>query len=374
MIPFNKPYITKLEKKYVTEALFSGSIASNGNFTKRCEDFFETKYGFEKVFLTTSCTSALELAAILINIQADDEVIVPSYTYVSTANAFVLRGAKIVFADSSSENPNIDTDSIESLITKRTKAIVPVHYAGIACDMDKITQLAKKYNLSVVEDAAQAINSFYKSKPLGSMGDFGTCSFHETKNITSGEGGMLVINDKKYTNKAEIVKNKGTNRSDFLKGTINKYEWVDMGSSFAPNEYTASVLYAQLEKLEIIQQIRERKWRNYYNQLKPLENEGKLSLPYIPDYATNNWHMFYLLCKNITERTNLISYLYKNGVQAVFHYQNLHNSIYYKDKHDGRILSNAERYTDCLLRLPLYCELSNVKQNKVIKLISSFYK
>jgi dTDP-4-amino-4,6-dideoxygalactose transaminase len=374
MIPFNKPYITTLEKKYVAEVLSSGRVSCNGSFTEKCEKFFEKKYKFQKAFLTTSCTDALELAAIVLNIQPGDEVIIPSYTYVSTANAFVLRGAKIVFADSSKENPNIDTDTIEALITKKTKAIVPVHYAGIACNMNKIMSLAKKHNLYVVEDAAQAINSFYKNKPLGSIGHLGTFSFHETKNITSGEGGMLVINAGKYNNRAEIIRNKGTNRSDFLKGTTDKYQWVDMGSSFSPNEYTASFLYAQIEKLEEIQQKRKQKWNNYYNGLSVLEKQGKALLPYIPDYATNNWHIFYLLCKNVAERKNLISYLYKNNVQAVFHYQSLHNSLYYKDKHDGRNLSNADRYAGCLLRLPLYCELSKVMQDKIIKLILQFYK
>jgi dTDP-4-amino-4,6-dideoxygalactose transaminase len=374
VIPFNKPYITKLEEKYVTEVLSSGRISSNGDFTKRCHEFFEKKYGFKKVFLTTSCTDALELAAIVLNIQFGDEVIMPSYTYVSTANAFVLRGAKIVFADSSKENPNIDADSIESLITKKTKAIVPIHYAGVACNMDKIMGLANKYNLHVVEDAAQAIDSFYKSKPLGSIGDLSTFSFHETKNITAGEGGMLVINDKKYINRVEIIRDKGTNRSDFLKGIIDKYQWVDIGSSFSPNEYTASFLYAQIEKLDEIQQIRKQKWNNYYNQLLVIEKQGKVLLPHIPDYATNNWHMFYLLCKNVEERTSLIKHLYKNGIQAVFHYQGLHNSIYYKDKHNGRTLPNTDRYTNCLLRLPFYCELSSTMQDKIIKLILSFYK
>ena len=292
MIPFNKPYLSGKETDYIREAVLSGKISGDGLFTKRCHDFFEQKYGFKKVLLTTSCTDALEMAAILIDIQPGDEVIMPSYTFVSTANAFVLRGARIVFADSNKDNPNIDTDLIETLITPKTKAIVPIHYAGIACDMDKIMSLAEKYKLFVVEDAAQAIDSYFKDRPLGSIGHLAAFSFHETKNIISGEGGILIINDKRFIERAEIIREKGTNRSAFFRGEVNKYEWVDIGSSFLPSDIIAAFLFAQLENLNDIQEKRKQIWQTYHNNLKPLEYEGKIRLPHIPYFSTYNAHMF----------------------------------------------------------------------------------
>ncbi len=374
MIHFNQPYITGLEKKYFKEVISSKILSSNGKFTKKCQQFFEDKYNFKKTILTPSCTAALEMTTLLLSIQPGDEVIVPSYTFVSTANAFILRGAKIVFADSYKENPNIDAASIHALITKKTKAIVPVHYAGVACDMDTIINMAKKNNLYVVEDAAQAIGAYYKNDPLGSLGNLAAFSFHETKNISCGEGGMLVINDEKYTKRAETIRDKGTNRIDFLKGKVDKYQWVDIGSSYGLNELSASFLYAQLQRIENIRQKRKDQWQLYYKELFSLEKEGKAMLPNIPAYAVHNHHIFYLVCKNLEERSALIAFLHKRGINAVFHNQSLHKSNYYKSKHDGRELPNADRFSDCLIRLPLYYKLSTASQNKISKNILLFYK
>ena len=317
MIPFNKPYLTGKETQYIEEAVKSGKISGNGIFTKKCQDFFETNYHIKKALLTTSCTDALEMAAILINIQEGDEVIMPSYTFVSTANAFVLRGAKIVFADSMPNHPNIDASKIEALITSKTKAIVPVHYAGVSCDMDTIMDLAKKYNLFVIEDAAQAIDSYFtgkdgKKKALGSIGHLAAFSFHETKNIIAGEGGLLAINDEQFINRAEIIWEKGTNRSSFFRGEVDKYGWVDIGSSFLPSEIIAAFLWAQLENLEKIQSKRKEIWNDYYSKLNDWANENEISLPELPSYATNNAHMFYLVCKNLEQRTSLIQHLKEN--------------------------------------------------------------
>lgn len=369
MIPFNKPYLTGDETRYIEEAVRSGKISGNGIFTKKCQDFFETKYGFKKVLLTTSCTDALEMCAILGNINVDDEVIIPSYTFVSSALAFVRQGAKIIFADSYENNPNINASEIEELITPRTKAIVVVHYAGIACDMDEIVSLANKYNLLLIEDAAQAIDSFYinkngERKALGSIGHLAAFSFHETKNIISGEGGMLVVNDEKLINRAEIIWEKGTNRASFFRGEINKYGWVDTGSSFLPSEIISAFLWAQLENLDKIQTKRKLIWEAYYGNLNKKINPD-FSLPEVPNYATNNAHMFYLKFNNLESRTAVISKLKENNILAVFHYLSLHKSEYYRDKHDGRGLKNSDKFTDCLLRLPLYYEL-NLEQVRMI--------
>lgn len=359
--------------EYIQEAVSFGKISGDGVFTKKCHDFFENKYGFKKVLLTTSCTDALEMAAILLDIKEGDEVISPSYTFVSTVNAFVLRGAKIVFIDSGIENPNMDVAAIEAMITPKTKVIVAVHYAGIACDMDKIMALANKYNLFVVEDAAQAIDSFYKQRPLGSIGHLAAFSFHETKNIISGEGGMLVINDERFIKRAEIIREKGTNRSAFFRGEVDKYGWVDIGSSFLPSDILAAFLYAQIENIEDIQQKRKNIWNHYYTGLQQLESSGKVQLPCLPSYATNNAHIFYLLCKNMDERIALISFLKSNGVNAVFHYLSLHKSNYYKDKHDGRVLPYSDKYSDCLVRLPFFYELTEEQFEYIIRLINAFY-
>lgn len=373
MIPYNKPYLSGKETQYIEEAVLSGKISGNGFFTQKCHEFFEKKFGFQKVLLTTSCTHALEMAAILLNIQPEDEVIIPSYTFVSTANAFILRGAKIVFADSSSDNPNIDIEKLESLITPKTKAIVPVHYAGIACKMDAIMNIANKYGLFVVEDSAQAIDSYYNGKPLGSIGHLSAFSFHETKNIISGEGGMLVINDLKYKHRAEIIWEKGTNRAEFFRGEVNKYGWVDIGASFLPSEIIAAFLMAQLESLERIQNRRKEIWNSYRNGLKRLEENGIIKLPVIPEYATNNAHLFYLTCRDLEERTRLIEHLKKNDILAVFHYLSLHKSLYYIDKHDGRSLPFADFYSDCLVRLPLFYELTDNQVKFIIEKIIEFY-
>ena len=357
-IPFNLPHLTGKEAHYMYQAVYNGKLSGNGEFTKRCQQFFEEKYGFKKCLLTTSCTDALEMAAILCDIKPGDEVIVPSYTFVSSALAFVRQGAKIVFADSMKRNPNIDAELIESLITPKTKVIVPVHYAGVACDMDPIMEIAEHHNLLVVEDAAQAIDSYYKGRPLGTIGHLSAFSFHETKNVISGEGGMLGINDPRFIRRAEIIWEKGTNRAEFFRGEVNKYGWCDIGSSFLPSEVVAAFLWAQLEALDDIQDKRKQLWNKYYELLKPLADEGHFRLPDIPDYATNNAHMFYLVCNNLQERTALIKKLKDNDILAVFHYLSLHSSEYYKDKHDGRVLPECDRYADCLVRLPMYYELS----------------
>lgn len=374
-IPFNQPYLTGKEAHYIYEAVYTHRhISGNGVFTKRCHEFFENRFGFKKCLLTTSCTDALEMAAILIDIQPGDEVIMPSYTFVSTSNAFVLRGAKIVFADSEADSPNLDAEKIELLITSKTKAIVPVHYAGAACDMDKIMELAAKYNLFVVEDAAQAIDSYYKGKPLGTIGHLAAFSFHETKNIISGEGGMLAINDERFIRRAEIIWEKGTNRAEFFRGEVNKYGWVDIGSSFLPSEVIAAYLYAQLESMEQIQEKRKSNWNNYYIRLKPLELKNLVRLPVIHDYATNNGHMFYLICKNLDERTRLIKHLKDHGIMAVFHYLSLHKSPYYENKHDGRELPYCVFYSNCLVRLPMYYDLNEDQIEFVCKIITNFYQ
>jgi dTDP-4-amino-4,6-dideoxygalactose transaminase len=369
MTPFNKPYLTGKETRYIEEAVKSGKLSGNGMFTQKCQSFFEQKYGFKKVLLTTSCTDALEMCAILANIQLGDEVIVPSYTFVSTALPFVRQGAKIVFADSCEDNPNIDVTKIEALVTSKTRAIVPVHYAGIACDMDAIMAIANKYNLIVIEDAAQAIDSFYKGKPLGSIGHMAAFSFHETKNIIAGEGGMITINDEKYVHRAEIIWEKGTNRAEFFRGEVNKYGWVDIGSSFLPSEVIAAFLWAQIENLEDIQKKRLTLWYYYYTNLKDWARSKNINLINIEEYATNNAHMFYLICNSIEQRTLLIKHLKDKGVLAVFHYISLHSSPFYIDKHDGRKLVNSDRFTDCLLRLPMFYELD---VNYVVNALKEF--
>jgi len=384
MIPFNKPYLTGKEAHYMYEAVFTGKLSGNGKFTQRCQAYFEKRYGFQKCLLTTSCTDALEMAAILCDIKPGDEVIIPSYTFVSTALAFVREGARIVFADSESGHPNIDADLIESLITPKTKVIVPVHYAGMACDMNQIMALAAKYNLLVVEDAAQAIDSYYNpltpegnaetdSRPLGSIGHMAAFSFHETKNIISGEGGMLAINDERFIHRAEIIWEKGTNRAEFFRGEVNKYGWVDIGSSFLPSEVIAAFLWAQVEHLNEIQNKRKQHWNRYYEALKPLADKGYFSIPVIPDYATNNAHMFYLVCPSLEERTTLINALKQKDILAVFHYLSLHSSPYYHEKHDGRVLANCDMFADCLVRLPLFYELTEDNLELIIDTIRSVY-
>lgn len=376
-IPFNKPYFSGNELSYIREAVANGKISGDGLFTKKCHRFFEDRYGFQKCLLTTSCTDALEMAAMLIKIQPGDEVIMPSYTFVSTANAFALRGAKIKFCDSRADFPGIDETKIEALITSRTKVIVSVHYAGVACDMHYILELANKYGLFVIEDAAQAIDSYYTfpdgtRKPLGSIGHMAAFSFHETKNIISGEGGMLVINDKQFNERAEIIREKGTNRSKFFSGEVDKYGWVDIGSSFLPSEIIAAFLYAQLEHINQIQQKRFSIY-NTYQQL--LQQPGvSYQLPQLPDYATNNAHMFYLRCTSLQERSSLINFLRKEGIMSVFHYQSLHRSDYYLQSNPLLELPMSDYYTDHLLRLPFYNSLQEADLEKITSLILSFYQ
>ncbi|MEE9354882.1 MAG: dTDP-4-amino-4,6-dideoxygalactose transaminase, partial [Methylococcaceae bacterium] len=370
--PFNKPYLTGKEMHYIYQAVYSGKISGNGLYTQKCQQFFEERYGFRKALLTTSCTDALEMCAILADIKSGDEVIIPSYTFVSTALAFVRQGATVVFADSQSDHPNIDEDSIESLITPKTKAIVPVHYAGIACDMDKIMALAEQHDLLVIEDAAQAIDSFYKDRPLGSIGHLATFSFHETKNLNSGEGGLLAINDKRFIERSEIIWEKGTNRSAFFRGDVNKYGWMDIGSSFLPSEIIAAYLWAQLENLALIQDRRKKIWQQYYEGLHRWAKEKSINLPLLPAGTTNNGHMFYLVCSSRHQRDGLIDHLRSKGVLAVFHYLSLHESDYYSDKYNGPYLPNTNRFTDCLVRLPLYFELSDESIKAIVRYILDF--
>ena len=377
MIPFNKPYLTGKEMQYIEEAVKSGKISGNGFFTKKCQEFFEKEFGFKKTLLTTSCTDALEMAAILADIKEGDEVIVPSFTFVSTALAFVRQGADIVFADSYSDNPNIDADQIEALITEKTKAIVVVHYAGVACDMDKIMSIANKHGIIVIEDAAQAIDSYYISKDgtrkaLGSIGHISAFSFHETKNIISGEGGMLCINDDRFIQRAEIIWEKGTNRSQFFRGEVDKYSWVDTGSSFLPSEIISAFLWAQIENMGDIQNKRIKIWNRYYEGLSSFEPVSikKPKLPLVPEYATNNAHMFYLVCDNVDDRTKFIQHLKDKGILSVFHYLSLHKSSYY-EKYSTRKseLPNSDMFSDCLVRLPLFYELTNEQVEYIINTI-----
>jgi dTDP-4-amino-4,6-dideoxygalactose transaminase len=377
MIPFNKPFITGKEVHYIYDAVASGHLSGNGKYTKKCQLFFQERYGFKKALMTTSCTDALEMCALLLDIQPGDEVIVPSYTFVSTALAFVRQGANIIFADSRPDHPGIDETKIESLISKKTKAIVVVHYAGIACDMDVIMNLSKQYNIAVVEDAAQSIESFYKAKdgskrPLGSIGHLAAFSFHETKNIQCGEGGLLAINDDRFVNRAEIIWEKGTNRAEFFRGVVNKYGWVDTGSSFLPSEITSAFLWAQLEELEKIQNRRLEIWMTYFNALQKWAFENQIAFAGTPDFSTNNAHMFYVICRDAEQRASLIDHLKQHNILAVFHYLSLHTSKYYHEKYNGPELPYSDRFSDRLLRLPFYFELHGEQQNHVIETLLKF--
>lgn len=374
MLPFNKPYLTGKEVHYMYQAVYTGKLSGNGEFTKKCQKFFEQKYGFKKTLLTTSCTDALEMCAILCDVGPGDEVIVPSYTFVSSALAFVRQGCKIVFADSMESKPNIDADKIEALITHNTKVIVPVHYAGVACDMDKIMDIANRHNLLVVEDAAQAIDSFYKGRPLGTIGHLSAFSFHETKNIIAGEGGLLGINDERFVRRAEIIWEKGTNRSEFFRGEVNKYGWCDTGSSFLPSEVVSAFLWAQLESMDDIQTKRKQLWKQYFVGLQQLASKGVVRLPQIPDYATNNAHMFYLVCRNLDERSGLIKYLKDHDVLSVFHYLSLHKSEYYTTHYtDIPELPICDMYADCLVRLPMFYELTLEQVDGIVETIKEYY-
>lgn len=370
-IPFNKPYLTGKETEYIEDAVASLKLSGNGIYTKKCQHFFEKNYDIKKALLTTSCTDALEMAAILLNIKDGDEIIMPSYTFVSTANAFVLRGANIIFCDSRSDHPGMDETKIEELITSKTKAIVPVHYAGVACDMEVIMNIAKKHNLFVVEDAAQAIDSYFTfsdgtKKALGSIGHLSAFSFHETKNIISGEGGLLGINDSQFIERAEIIWEKGTNRSAFFRGEVDKYGWVDIGSSFLPSEVTAAFLWAQLENLKAIQNNRKDIWNFYNSNLY----SDEFQLPKIPQYATNNAHMFYIVSGNSEIRKNVLKKLNSNGANAVFHYLSLHKSPFYHSKYKGESLLNTDMYSDCLIRLPFYNTIKQEELEYIVQLLN----
>ena len=376
--------MTGKETEYIRQAVADGKISGNGEFTQKCQTYFEQRYGFRKCLLTTSCTDALEMAAILTEVGPGDEVIVPSYTFVSSALAFVRQGATLVFADSRADQPNIDETQIESLITPKTKVIVVVHYAGVACDMDAIMAIANRHGLLVVEDAAQAIDSFYGKKPLGSIGHLAAFSFHETKNIISGEGGLLVVNDERFVRRAEIIWEKGTNRAEFFRGAVNKYGWVDTGSSFLPTEIVSAFLWAQLEHLDEIQSERKRLWQNYWdfftemgftaNDMNHPSGGGgyAVRLPQIPAYATNNAHMFYLLFPDLATRTDFIAQMKARDILTVFHYLPLHSSTFYQTYSQTHVptgspqqptLPNCDRYADTLVRLPLYCGLAPDQDN-----------
>lgn len=374
-IPFNIPAVVGTEQKYIGDAISRRKLCGDNYYTKLCNELIENKYKAQKSLLTTSCTHALELAAILCDIKPDDEVIMPSYTFVSTANAFVLRGAKIVFVDIRPDTQNIDENLIEKAITDKTKAIVPVHYAGVSCEMDKILEIAKQYNLYVVEDAAQGVNAYYKGQALGTMGDFGCYSFHETKNYTMGEGGALLIRSPKNNIRSEIVREKGTNRAGFLLGMVDKYTWVSEGSSYLPSDLNAAYLYAQLQNADAINEKRRSIWNQYYYLLKDLQDKEKIQLPYIPQDCQHNAHMFYIKSRDIEERTYLIDFLRKKGITAPFHYIPLHSSV--QGKKCG-VFSGEDRYTtdtsDRLLRLPMYVDLTTSEIEYVCEQIYSFYK
>ena len=370
-IPFNVPYTTGKEIDYIQEAIGNGKLSGNGIFTKKCQDFFKETYNFGKCLLTTSCTDALEMSALLLDVQPGDEIIMPSYTFVSSANAFVLRGATIRFVDSRRDHPGLDEDEIEKNITSKTKAIVVVHYAGVACDMQKVMEIAEKHSLWVVEDAAHSIDSFYvrngEKQALGGIGHLATFSFHETKNISSGEGGMLVINEPSLFERAEIIWEKGTNRSAFFRGEVDKYNWVDLGSSFLPSEVIAAFLWAQLESIYEIQKRRIKIWELYNSNIHP---HSSIRLPYLPDYATNNGHIFYLVCKNSDLRDKVIAELKKQDILAVFHYLGLHKSPFYKDLSE-KSLPNAENYSECLVRLPLYADLREEEIIRISQIVNN---
>lgn len=374
MISFSKPAFIGNENRYIKEAMLNLQLSGDGQFTKKCHLWFEENTDTKKALLTTSCTHALEMAAILLNIEEGDEVIMPSYTFVSTANAFVLRGAKIVFIDIRPDTMNIDETKIEQAITKKTKVIVPVHYAGVACEMDTIMSIANKYNLFVVEDAAQGITSTYKGKALGTIGDLGTYSFHDTKNITSGEGGVLLINNENLIKRAEIIREKGTNRSQFFRGETDKYTWQDIGSSYLPSELNAAILLAQLENIDKIQEKRLMLWNTYYKELLQLENESFIELPKITKNCTHNAHIFYIKCKDINERSKLINHLKTNDIYSVFHYVPLHSSP--AGSKFGTFIGKEDfttKESERILRLPLHFNISLENIYFIVKKIDEFY-
>ncbi|MBS1565428.1 MAG: dTDP-4-amino-4,6-dideoxygalactose transaminase [Bacteroidetes bacterium] len=372
-IPFNKPFLSGNELSYIKDATGRGKLSGNGFYTERCRLFFQEQYGFNHTLLTSSCTDALEMAAILSNVGPGDEVIAPSFSFVSSVNPFVLRGANIVFCDVRADHPCIDERAIESLITPRTRVIVVVHYAGIACNMDVLLDICHRHGILLVEDAAHAIAAYYNQRPLGGIGHFGAFSFHETKNVIAGEGGLIAVNDAAYWERAEIVLEKGTDRSKFFRGETDKYNWVDIGSSFLASEITAAFLYAQLENINRIQQKRREIWDEYYRLLTPLRDKGYLSLPMLPAYATNNAHLFYVLARSGEERTQLLHFLRDAGIMAIFHYQPLHSSPYFSARYKGAPLPQTDKYANQLFRLPLYYELGLSEVSFIVERINAFY-
>lgn len=375
-IPFNKPFLTGKELQYIEAAVKLGKISGDGEFTKRCHSFFQHKFRFEKNLLTSSCTDALEMCALLIDIKPGDEVIVPSYTFVSTATAFALRGAKLVFCDSDPQSPNMSLDHLSKIITPNTKAIVIVHYGGVAIDMDRLIEIinSSANKITIIEDAAHSIDSYFRNKPLGGIGDLGCFSFHETKNVISGEGGLLTVNNPLYSSRAEVIREKGTNRSSFFRGEVDKYNWVDIGSSFLPSEVTAAFLFAQLENIEEIQKKRTSLWQRYKNRLHDLPARYGIQVPTIPEYATANGHLFYIVCSSLEERTALIHHLRENGIHATFHYQALHISPFAKKNYASEPLPQAERYSDCLVRLPLFYDLDLSEVDYISDSVQNFFK
>jgi len=375
MIPFNKQNLFGKELEYIKDAFENGKISGDGKYTKLCSQFMEERFNSKKILLTTSCTHALELAVLLADISEGDEVILPSYTFVSTANAFALRGAKLIYCDIREDNLNIDETKIEELITKKTKAIVPVHYAGVACEMDTIMEIAKRHDLIVIEDAAQGVDAMYKDRYLGTIGDFGCYSFHESKNFSSGEGGAISINDEKYVKRAEIIREKGTNRSQFFRGEVDKYTWVDIGSSYLPSDINAAVLYSQFENIEKINQKRKTIYERYYNGLAELQARGILRLPIVNDYAKTNYHMFYIILNSEQERDGLMYYLKDNGINSVFHYIPLHESPYSRSRYGTFNLPMTEDLSKRLLRLPIYYSLDLEEVDYIVgKIFSYFYQ
>ena len=375
MIKFNVPPYVGTEIKYIEQAIKNQKICGDGEFTKKCNDYLEKRFNAQKVLLTTSGTTALDMAMLLCDLKEGDEVILPSYTFSSTATSAVLCGAKIVFVDIRPDTMNIDEKKIEAAITSKTRVIMVVHYAGVACEMDAIMALAKKHNLKVVEDAAQGVMSTYKGKALGTIGDFGCYSFHETKNYSMGEGGALVINNSHYNERAEILREKGTNRAKFFRGQVDKYTWVDFGDSYLPSELNAAYLWGQLECADEINEKRIEIWNRYYKELTVLEAEGKINLPVIPDGCCHNAHMFYIKCRSLNERTDLINYLKNNDIMAVFHYVPLHSAP--AGKKYGRFDGDDENTTkesDLLLRLPMYYGLTENEVLKVTDMVKSFYE
>ena len=372
-VPFNRPLVLGTEQAFISEVFESGRFAGNGEFGQRCQIELEKKFGYQKCLLTTSCTSALEFAALLLDIGEGDEVIIPSYAFVTTANAFANRGAKIVFADSRPDHPSIDESKVEGLITSKTKAIVALHYGGVACEMDSLTAIAKKHSVYLIEDNAQGVGSYFKNRPLGGIGDFGALSFHETKNIHCGEGGAVLVNHQELIARSEVVWDMGTNRKAFKDGKVNSYGWVDLGSSFYPSELNSAFLLAQLEQFDHINAQRKALWNRYFDAFEVLEEKELLERPKVPTYAEHNGHTFFLMVNSKADRDALIGFLMKRGIQAAFHFQSLHSSMYYRGKHNGQNLLNSQKFSEQLVRLPLFLGVDK-HQESIIKEVHAFFK